>query len=157
VNVVSTALLSAIFGWGGIEILTALAHRLTKHACRSFISFGADEPERQATCIVREYRCLLFILLLSFQLSFFLGRTLGLFLLFPLAFIFTSLVTHGSFSMIENEFVQVVSLPHSIGRIDYRRRYSWMCPTKLSRSKLDQIEMKSYVGGLVRSFERKAA
>ena len=139
-------------GGGGIEI----AHRLTKHACRSFISFGADEPERQATCIVREYRCLLFILLLSFQLSFFLGRTLGLFLLFPLAFILTSLVTHGSFSMIENEFVQVVSLPHSIGRIDYRRRYSWIRLTKLSRSKLAQIEMKSYVGGLVRSFEWRA-
>jgi hypothetical protein len=140
-------------GGGGIEI----AHRLTKHACRSFKLFGADEPECQATCMARGYRCLLFILLFSFQFPFFTGRTLGLFLLFSLAFILTSLVTHGSFSVIENEFARVASLPHSIGRIDYRRRYSWMCPTKLSRSKLDQIEMKSDVGRLVTSFERKAA
>ncbi len=103
----------------------------------------ADRSCRSARTNQSGYRCLLFILLFSFQFSFFTGRTLGLFLLFPLAFILTSLVTHGSFSVIENECVQVVSLPHSIGRIDYRRRYSWMRLTKLSHSKLGQIEMKS--------------
>jgi len=46
----------------------------------------------------------LFILLFSFQLSFFLWSTLGLFLLFPFAFIFTSLIAHicFSFSVIES-------------------------------------------------------
>ncbi len=43
-------------------------------------------------------------LLLSFQLSFFLWSTLSLFLLFLSAFIFTSLITHIGFSMIENAF-----------------------------------------------------
>ena len=36
----------------------------------------------------------LFILLFSFELSFFLWTELGLFLLFPFTFIFTSLITH---------------------------------------------------------------
>jgi len=45
----------------------------------------------------------LFVLLFSFQFSFFLWTTLGLFLLFPSAFIFTSLITHICFSVIENE------------------------------------------------------
>jgi len=43
-------------------------------------------------------------LLLSFQLSFFLWTTLSLFLLFPSAFIFTSLIAHIGFSVIENAF-----------------------------------------------------
>jgi hypothetical protein len=43
------------------------------------------------------------ILLFFFQFSFFLRTTLGLFLLLPLAFIFTSLITHICFSVIENE------------------------------------------------------
>ena len=45
----------------------------------------------------------LFILLLSFQFSFFFWAELGLLLLFPFAFIFTSFITHTSFSEIENE------------------------------------------------------
>ena len=45
----------------------------------------------------------LFLLLFPFQLSFFLGAKQGLFLLFPFAFIFTSLVTHICFSVIENK------------------------------------------------------
>jgi len=45
----------------------------------------------------------LFFLLFSFQLSFFLWTTLSLFLLFPFAFIFTSLVAHICSSVIENE------------------------------------------------------
>jgi len=45
-----------------------------------------------------------FILLLSFQLSFFLWTTLSLFLLFPSAFIFASLIAHIGFSVIENTF-----------------------------------------------------
>ena len=45
----------------------------------------------------------LFILLLPFQLSFFFWSKLRLFLLFPFAFIFTSFITHASFSGIENE------------------------------------------------------
>ncbi len=45
----------------------------------------------------------LFILLFSFQFSFFLWTTLGFFLLFPFAFIFTSLITHICFSVIENK------------------------------------------------------
>ncbi len=45
-----------------------------------------------------------FILLLSFQLSFFLRTTLSLFLLFPSAFIFASLIAHIGFSVIENTF-----------------------------------------------------
>ena len=44
-----------------------------------------------------------FILLFLSQLSFFLWSTLRLFLLFPSAFIFTSLITHICFSVIENE------------------------------------------------------
>jgi len=45
----------------------------------------------------------LFILLLPFQLSFFFRSKLRLFLLFPFAFVFTSFITHASFSGIENE------------------------------------------------------
>ena len=44
----------------------------------------------------------LFILLFFFQFSLFLWTKLGLFLLFPFAFIFTSLITHICFSWIEN-------------------------------------------------------
>ena len=54
----------------------------------------------------------LFLLLFPFQLSFFLGAKQGLFLLFPFAFIFTSLVTHICFSVIENE---CSSQPHQTG------------------------------------------
>ncbi len=43
----------------------------------------------------------LFVLLFFFQFSFFLCSKLGLFLLFPFAFIFTSLTTHICFSVIE--------------------------------------------------------
>ncbi len=46
----------------------------------------------------------LFLLrLFSFQFSFFLLSKLGLFLLFPFSFIFTSFITHICFSVIENE------------------------------------------------------
>lgn len=45
----------------------------------------------------------LFIFLFSLFLSFFLWSKLGLFLLFPFAFIFTSLIAHCGFSVIENE------------------------------------------------------
>jgi len=45
----------------------------------------------------------LFILLFSFQFSFFLLSKLGLFLLFSFAFIFFPLITHVSFSLLENE------------------------------------------------------
>ena len=44
-----------------------------------------------------------FLLLFVFQFSFFLWTKLGFFLLFPFAFIFTSLITHICFSVIENE------------------------------------------------------
>jgi len=44
-----------------------------------------------------------FILLFSFQLSFFLWTTLSLFLMFLFAFIFLSLIAHVCFSVIENE------------------------------------------------------
>jgi len=44
------------------------------------------------------------LLLLSFQLSFFLWTTLSLFLLFPSAFIFASLIAHIGFSVIEKTF-----------------------------------------------------
>jgi hypothetical protein len=44
----------------------------------------------------------LFIPLFSFQFSFFLWTTLSLFLLFLSAFIFTSLIAHIGFSVIEN-------------------------------------------------------
>ena len=54
----------------------------------------------------------LFLLLFPFQLSFFLGAKQGLFLLFLFAFIFTSLVTHICFSVIENE---CFSQPHQTG------------------------------------------
>ena len=43
------------------------------------------------------------ILLLLLQFSFFLRTTLRLFLCFLFAFIFTSLITHICFSLIENE------------------------------------------------------
>ena len=55
---------------------------------------------------------LFLLLLFPFQLSFFLGAKQGLFLLFPFAFIFTSLVTHVCFSVIENE---CSSQPHQTG------------------------------------------
>ena len=45
----------------------------------------------------------LFFRLFSFQSSFFLWTTLSLFLLFFFAFIFTSLIAHICFSVIENE------------------------------------------------------
>jgi len=45
----------------------------------------------------------LFISFFSFQLFFFFWGTLSLLLLFPLPFIFTSLVTHICFSLIENQ------------------------------------------------------
>ena len=54
----------------------------------------------------------LFLLLFPFFLSFFLGAKQGLFLLFPFAFIFTSLVTHICFSLFENE---CSSQPHQTG------------------------------------------
>ncbi len=41
-------------------------------------------------------------LLFSFQFSFFLWSKLGLFLMFPLSFIFFSLITHIYFSLLEN-------------------------------------------------------
>jgi len=44
-----------------------------------------------------------FILLVLLQFSFFLCTKLGLFLLFPFSFIFTSLITHFCFSVIKNE------------------------------------------------------
>ena len=53
--------------------------------------------------LTAHYGAYLFILLFFFQSSFFLGTNLGLFLLFPFAFIFTSLITHICFSVIENE------------------------------------------------------
>ena len=43
------------------------------------------------------------ILLFSFQFPLLLGAKLGLFLLFLFAFVFTSLVAHVFFSVIENE------------------------------------------------------
>ncbi len=45
----------------------------------------------------------LLILLLSFLFSLFLWSELGLFLLFPLAFVLTSLITHIRFSVSEND------------------------------------------------------
>ncbi len=51
--------------------------------------------------------CLL-VLLVSLELSLLLRRTLSLFLLFPLAFVFASLVAHLCFSMIKKDrFAQV--------------------------------------------------
>ena len=44
-----------------------------------------------------------FILLFSFQLSFFLWTTLSLFLMFLFAFVFLSLIAHVCFFVIENE------------------------------------------------------
>ena len=51
----------------------------------------------------------LFILLFSFQSSFFLWIKLGLFLLFPFAFILFSLITHICFSLLENDLRQTVA------------------------------------------------
>ena len=47
--------------------------------------------------------CLFVFLLLLFEFSLLLWSELGLFLLFPFAFIFTPLITHICFSMVENE------------------------------------------------------
>ena len=54
-------------------------------------------------CVSNDNGAYLFILLFVFQFSFFLWTKLGLFLLFPFAFIFTSLITHICFSVIEND------------------------------------------------------
>ena len=59
-------------------------------------------PQDKLRAVVHD-RAYLFILLFFFQFPFFLGRELRLFLLFPFAFIFTSLITHIYFSVIENE------------------------------------------------------
>lgn len=48
----------------------------------------------------------LFVLLFFLSFSFFLGAKLGFFLLFLFAFIFTSPVTHVSFSAIEDEWIE---------------------------------------------------
>jgi len=50
----------------------------------------------------------LFIPLFSFQFAFFLGSMLGRFLMFPLPFIFTSLVTHFCSSVLENDLHRTV-------------------------------------------------
>jgi hypothetical protein len=70
-------------------------------------------PPRLGVVFIKQLRCnwnltvhdgaYLFILLFSFQFSFLLWSKLGLFLLFPFAFVFTSLITHICFSVIENE------------------------------------------------------
>jgi len=51
----------------------------------------------------------LFILLFFFQSSFFLWIKLGLFLLFPSAFILFSLITHICFSLLENDLRRTVA------------------------------------------------
>jgi hypothetical protein len=48
-------------------------------------------------------RARLFVLLISLLLSFFLGSALGLLLLFPFTFVFTSFVAHVYLSVIGNE------------------------------------------------------
>ncbi len=50
-----------------------------------------------------------FVFLFVLQLSFFLLTKLGLFLLFPFAFVFTSLITHICFSVVENECLSAPS------------------------------------------------
>ena len=89
---------------------------LASHGCRegkpSWLSdLGGIAPTyevfiKQLRCnwnLTVHYGAYLFILLFFFQSSFFLGTSLGLFLLFPFAFIFTSLITHICFSLIESE------------------------------------------------------
>jgi len=51
----------------------------------------------------------LFILLFFFQSSFFLWSKLGLFLLFPFAFILFSLITHICFYLLENDLRRTVA------------------------------------------------
>jgi len=51
----------------------------------------------------------LFILFFFFQPSFFLWIKLGLFLLFPFAFILFSLITHICFSLLENDLRRTVA------------------------------------------------
>jgi len=48
-------------------------------------------------------------LLFLFQFTFFLGATLGLFLLFSLAFILLSLVTHVFFSLFGNDLRRIAA------------------------------------------------
>ena len=82
----------------------------------------------------------LFILLFFFQLSFFLWTKLGLFLLFLFAFIFTSLITHICFPVIENEcssqLRQIVVTFSAFGPFGPRPSvYDTRCPSR-SSSKL---------------------
>ena len=72
----------------------------------------------------------LFILLFFFQPSFFLWIKLGLFLLFPSAFILFSLITHICFSLHENDLRRTVAqnvLFHTIpGNISIILNYTSM-------------------------------
>ena len=78
-------------GYAGFVILTSWCIRE-----RASILCEVQESDRAPGAY-------LFILLFFFLFSFFLWTKLGLFLLFPFAFIFTSLITHICFSVIENE------------------------------------------------------
>ncbi len=84
-----------------------------KHRVQSSVRIVGSVQPLTFEFFIKQLRCnwnltvhngaYLFILLFSFQFSFFLRSKLGLFLLFLFAFIFTSFITHICFSVIENE------------------------------------------------------
>ena len=64
---------------------------------------GSETWKLQRLVSLVEYSEYSFILLFFLQFSFFLWTELSLFLLFPFAFVFTSLITHISFSVVAND------------------------------------------------------
>jgi hypothetical protein len=64
------------------------------------------------------------MLLFFFQFSFFLWTTLGLFLLFPFAFIPLSLITHICFSSLRNDLRQLVRLTIAVSGAQFTVRPS---------------------------------
>ena len=75
-------------------------------SCRIAATRSREKRRKQLRCdwnLTAHNGAYLFILLFFFQFAFFLWTKQRLFLLLPFAFIFTSLITHFSFSVIENE------------------------------------------------------
>ena len=71
----------------------------------------------------------LFLLLFLLQLSLFLLSELGLLLLFPLTFVFTSFITHIHFSVVESKVCKIGPMFSALGPLDARPSvYDDRCP-----------------------------
>jgi len=75
----------------------------------------------------------LLVLLFSFHFSFFLWIKLGLFLLFPFAFVFFPLVTHFCFSFLESELLRTGGPKPRLGSWRLAHRIVWRSARRFSR------------------------